>query len=570
MLVDGWNTVLVLGGIRSGKSEYAESLVSATTPVRYLATAAPRTDDPEWTARIHAHRDRRSAHWSTEDVVDHPSRLAEVLRRAEAGETLLVDDLGGWVAVLLDPAHQPADDRSTIDELAAAVRTCAARLVLVSPEVGLALVPTTPVGRAFADMLGATNQAVAAACDTVVLAIAGQPVRIKPSGATEPTTAAAVVAAPGPTVDAPSGNGAIPQITPGMTLPPPGEESRSASLDRMTNLDLPGAGFGTLERVIAFAAGAQGVPVPTPWAEARVLLVHGDHRGGVAAGDDAGDSARQAERARSGQSALGRLAAAAGARLHVVDAPTAAPIEHGPALTADEVEAALAYGWRLAGQAAGDGATVLVIAACGAGAAGAAAAVLAATTGAEPAAVLGRVVTAGRQFDDPAWMIRCAAIRDALHRTRRASRGAKEVLAELGGGDIAVVTGILLGAAANRTPVLLDGPVGVVAGLVSRDLAGQAPRWCLLPDHGHQPTVRHAAEVLGLSPVLDLRLDLGEGATSLAALPLLRSALALAADLPEHPALATSGIPDTDTAPEVSEFVEPEPAGPGPATAGQR
>ena len=111
------------------------------------------------------------------------------------------------------------------------------------------------------------------------------------------------------------------------------------------------------------------------------------------------------------------------------------------------------------------------------------------------------------------------------------------MLAELGGGDIAVATGVLLGATARRVPVLLDGPVGMAAGMVSRDLAGQARHWCLLADHGGHPAVRLAADVLGLTPLLDLRLDLGEGANALAALPLLRSVLALAAALPVHPSL---------------------------------
>ncbi|MGW5673460.1 nicotinate-nucleotide--dimethylbenzimidazole phosphoribosyltransferase, partial [Micromonospora sp. NPDC003776] len=185
-------------------------------------------------------------------------------------------------------------------------------------------------------------------------------------------------------------------------------------------------------------------------------------------------------------------------------------------------------------------------------------AVLAATAGAEPPAVLGRVLTEHGQYDDAAWMVRCAAVRDALHRTRRSARDAKDILAELGGGDVAVATGVLLGATARRVPVLLDGPVGVAAGMVSRDLAGQARHWCLLPDHGGQPAVRLAADVLGLTPLVDLRLDLGEGATALATLPLLRSALALAAALPMHPSLR--GDEDDE------DFAEPEPAGPGPAT----
>ncbi|MDZ5493001.1 bifunctional adenosylcobinamide kinase/adenosylcobinamide-phosphate guanylyltransferase [Micromonospora sicca] len=610
MSVDGWNTLLVLGGIRSGKSEFAESLVADAPTVRYVATApAGDPEDTEWATRLAAHRARRPGSWTTEETADDPRRLADVIAAAGSNETLLVDDLGGWVTVLLDPAHQPADDTATVTELAAAIRASAARVVLVTPEVGLSLVPTTPLGRAFTDALGATNRAVADACDAGVLVVAGQPTWLKPAAApraaavpaqagpgqagapeqpTPPAGAApdratgapeatlpevftpAPAPAPAPAPVQESAAWAAPTmalpmvatglvIQPGMELPMPDDYAGPQAVDRLATLDVPGAGLGVLERVVGFAAATQGTSTPAPWASVRVLLLRGDHAGGAAAGTVPGESARRARQARAGRGALARLAAESGAGLQVVEAPASAPMEDGPALTADEVESALRYGWRLAEQAADAGVQLLVLAACGAGTEAAAAAVLAATAGAEPPAVLGRVITEAGEIDDAAWMKRCAAVRDALHRTRRSPRDAKDVLAELGGGDIAVATGVLLGATARRVPVLIDGPVGVAAGMVSRDLAGQARHWCLLPDHGGQPGVRLAADVLGLTPLLDLRLDLGEGATALATLPLLRSVLALAATLPVHPSLG--GEPEDD-----EEFAEPEPAGPGPAT----
>ncbi|MGN9775534.1 bifunctional adenosylcobinamide kinase/adenosylcobinamide-phosphate guanylyltransferase [Micromonospora sp. H33] len=613
MSVDGWNTVLVLGGIRSGKSEFAESLVADAPLVRYVATAADAgADDEEWATRLAAHRARRPETWTTEETAEDPRRLADVISAAESHETLLVDDLGGWVTVLLDPAHQPADDTATIAELAEAVRSCRARLVVVSPEVGLSLVPTTPLGRAFTDALGAANRAVADACEAVVLVVAGQPAWLKPTTPTAPVAPPnVIVGAPGaPTPDgdvseptdetvvtpdgepealpevltptvppAPAGPAhdggtpwaaptmALPMVAtglviqPGMELPMPDEYAGPQAVDRLATLDVPGAGFGVLDRVVGFAAATQGTPTPAPWGSVRVLLVHGDHAGGAAAGTVPGDSARRARDARAGRGALARLAAESGASLQVVDAPTAGPIEVEPALTLDQVESALRQGWRLAEQAADAGVRLLVLGACGAGTEAAAAAVLAATAGAEPPAVLGRVVTDAGEYDDASWMVRCAAVRDGLHRSRHSPRGAKDILAELGGGDIAVATGVLLGATARRLPVLLDGPVGVAAGMVSRDLAGQARHWCLLADHGGHPAVRLAADVLGLTPLLDLRLDLGEGANALVALPLLRSVLGLAAALPVHPALG--GVPESDE----PDFHEPEPAGPGPTTA---
>ncbi|MEV0006123.1 bifunctional adenosylcobinamide kinase/adenosylcobinamide-phosphate guanylyltransferase [Micromonospora sp. NPDC050980] len=651
MSVDGWHTLLVLGGIRSGKSGFAESLVADAPMVRYVATApAGEPDDTEWAARLAAHRARRPGSWTTEETAADPGRLAEVIAAAGPNDTLLVDDLGGWVTVLLDPAHQPADDTATIAELAAAVRASEARLVLVSPEVGLSLVPTTPLGRAFTDALGATNRAVADACDAVALVVAGQTAWLKPAAdahaapaqpgratpahrpvpdpvasarsgsdlAAQPVEVAetppwaghdrpaarrpesvppdaplpevftpAATPPPAPPAAGTGGAGdwaaptmALPMIAtglviqPGMELPMPDDYTGPQAVDRLATLDLPGAGLGVLEQVVGFAAATQGTSTPRPWDTVRVLLLHGDHAGGASAGAVPGESARRARQARAGRGALARLAAENGASLQVVEAPGSAPFEDGPALDADQVESALRYGWRLAEQAADAGVHLLVLAACGAGAEAAAAAVLAATAGAEPPAVLGRVVTEQGEIDDNAWMVRCAAVRDALHRTRRSPREAKDVLAELGGGDIAMATGVLLGATARRVPVLLDGPVGTAAGMVSRDLAGQARHWCLLPDHGGRPGVRLAADVLGLTPLLDLRLDLGEGATALAALPLLRSALALAAALPTHPALG-GGTEDDDVAEpqpaapaDEPDFAEPAPAGPGPTTTG--
>ncbi|MER7166032.1 bifunctional adenosylcobinamide kinase/adenosylcobinamide-phosphate guanylyltransferase [Micromonospora sp. NPDC000207] len=623
MSVDGWNKVLVLGGVRSGKSEFAESLIGDAATVRYLATSAPGDpEDTEWAQRLAAHRTRRPGSWRTEETADEPRRLADVLTAAEPSETLIVDDLGGWVTVLLDPAHQPADDTATIAELAAAIRSCPARVVLVSPEVGLSLVATTPIGRAFTDALGSTNRAVADVCDTVVLVVAGQPCRLKPTtapvtqspavaaqtGAATPSPAPvvdglpvtpAVTAAPEPVTPAPAAapvrsvpswagtTQSLPTVTPGpvigsgLDLPMPDEDAGPQAVARLSTLDVPGTGLGVLERVVEFAAATQGTPAPAPWNEIRLILLNGDHDGASSAGAVPGDAARRAQQAEEGTGVLGRLAAQSGVALQVVDVPPAAPIEEGPALTAETVDAALRFGWQLAQEAAEAGVQLLVLGACGAGTDTAAAAVLGATAGAEPPVVLNRVLTAEGTIDDGAWMRRCAAVRDALHRTRRTTREAKEVLADLGGGDIAVATGILLGAAAHRVPVLLDGPVGLAAGMVSRDLAGQARHWCLLADVGGHPAVRLAADILGLVPLLDLRLGLGEGANALTALPLLRSVLALAADLstdhldddgqPDTDGQAGGDRPDTDapkpdTDTDEPTFAEPEPAGPGPAT----
>jgi NaMN:DMB phosphoribosyltransferase len=94
--------------------------------------------------------------------------------------------------------------------------------------------------------------------------------------------------------------------------------------------------------------------------------------------------------------------------------------------------------------------------------------------------------------------------------------------------------------------VLLDGPVGIAAGLVARDLASQVRHWCLLPVAGNLTLVKQGSDVLGLTPVLDLAMGLGEGANALAVLPLLRTSVGLAEAAPVHPALlADQAVVDT-------------------------
>ena len=518
MSFDGWSTALVLGGIRSGKSAFAESLVADAPSVRYVATGAePTQEDEEWAARIAAHRARRPATWSTEEIGGTPDRLPALIAEAKPHEVLVVDDLGGWITAMLGRDDIP----SAVTALAEALAAGPAMVVLVSPEVGLAPVAATEAGRRFSDELGAANRALAEVCHTVALVVAGQPVWLKKAGAARPQ----------PRVVTRPPDGIRIRIRPGLDLPLPDERSRN---DARAHL----AVLGALAEVAAFAAGTQAAPVPRPWQSVRLLLVHGDHAGGAAAGDSPEAAAERVAAAQAGDGPLAQLAEQAGASLHVVNAPMSSPIEEGDALSSDETDDALAHGWQLAEEAVDSGVDLLVIGACGAGAATAAAAVMAATTSGEPAILLGRVISADGRIDDDAWMVRCAVLRDAIHRTKMRSRLGREVLSSLAGGDIAVATGILLGAASRRTPVLLDGPVGVAAGLVSRDFGGQARHWCLLPDDGGHPGVRHAADLLDLKPVFNLRLGLGtaEGATALAVLPVLRTALTLAGTVPPAPA----------------------------------
>ena len=172
---------LVLGGIRSGKSRWAEEAIARSVPpgqpVRYLASGLASQADADWAHRVAEHRNRRPAHWSTVETAD----ITTELRRSPDTPTL-VDDLGAWLTSTLD-GHHAWDNGSVtvpVQEMIAAVGQFGSTLMLVSPEVGLSVVPATASGRRFADELGILNQRIAALCDRVVLLVAGQAVPIKP------------------------------------------------------------------------------------------------------------------------------------------------------------------------------------------------------------------------------------------------------------------------------------------------------------------------------------------------------------------------------------------------------
>ncbi|SDE61441.1 bifunctional adenosylcobinamide kinase/adenosylcobinamide-phosphate guanylyltransferase [Rhodospira trueperi] len=171
---------LILGGARSGKSRHAEALVleaaraTDTKPV-YIATYRPWGDDPEMDDRILRHQMRRGTAW---DLVEAPVTLPDTLA-AHADRPVLVDCLTLWLTNLL---LDEAGIEGQIGRLLAALETRGVPAVLVANEVGLGLVPETPLGRRFRDEAGRLNQRVAAACERVVFIAAGLPLTLKDQG----------------------------------------------------------------------------------------------------------------------------------------------------------------------------------------------------------------------------------------------------------------------------------------------------------------------------------------------------------------------------------------------------
>lgn len=178
-------THLVLGGVRSGKSRYAESLLAGRADVTYVAPGLIPLDDPDWRARVAAHRASRPAKWDTVESADLAALVAGDEARADDSTrgpgALLIDCLGTWMTRLIDDAgawDSAADAavvvRTATADLVAALRDSPLDVVVVSNEVGLGVVPAHASGRVFRDELGRLNAAVSAACDRVSLVVAGR------------------------------------------------------------------------------------------------------------------------------------------------------------------------------------------------------------------------------------------------------------------------------------------------------------------------------------------------------------------------------------------------------------
>jgi adenosylcobinamide kinase/adenosylcobinamide-phosphate guanylyltransferase len=164
---------LVLGGARSGKSRYAERLVeAAASSGTYCATAEAR--DAEMAERIAAHRARRGPFWRT---VEAPLALADAISAEATPEhPVLVDCLTLWLSNLLLADKDPGESASA---LCRTLHEADGPVVLVSNEVGMGLVPETPLGRRFRDAAGSLNQEVAALANRVVFIAAGLPLVLK-------------------------------------------------------------------------------------------------------------------------------------------------------------------------------------------------------------------------------------------------------------------------------------------------------------------------------------------------------------------------------------------------------
>ncbi|MEU0684002.1 MULTISPECIES: nicotinate-nucleotide--dimethylbenzimidazole phosphoribosyltransferase [Streptomyces] len=336
---------------------------------------------------------------------------------------------------------------------------------------------------------------------------------------------------------------------------PDGGVRRDAEEHR-ARLVVPPGSLGRLDDLGEWLAAAQSSVPVRPVERPRVVLFAGDH--GIARREvsarPAGTAVELVRDVLEGGRPVSVLARRLDVPVRVVDMaldcdPASLPedvvrhrvrrgsgcIDVEDALTLEEAEAAFRAGMAVADEEADSGTDLVVLGDVSVGGTTAAGVLVAALCGTDASVVTGR---GGLPIDDLAWMRKCAAIRDALRRARPVLGDQLRLLATVGGADLAAMTGFLLQSAVRKLPVLLDGVVTAACALVAQRVAFRAPDWWLASHASGEPGQAKALDRMALEPVLPQGVAVGEGAGGLLALPLVRAAAALAAELPVRQELA--------------------------------
>lgn len=327
---------------------------------------------------------------------------------------------------------------------------------------------------------------------------------------------------------------------------PPDTTAAAAARARQDELAKPRGALGRLEDLSVWVSSCQGHCPPTQFDRARIVVFAGDHgvaRSGVSAYPPE-VTAQMVANIDAGGAAINVLAGIAGATVRVVDlAVDAEPVSPQigahkvrrssgdiaveDALTEQEARAAIDAGRQIADQEVDAGADLLIAGDMGIGNTTAATVLVAALTGVEPVVAVGY----GTGIDDAGWIRKTAAVRDALFRAEHVLASPVATLQCCGGADLAGIAGFCAQAAVRRTPVLLDGMVVTAAALIAEQLAPGARLWWQAGHRSTEPAHALALARLGLDPIVDLQMRLGEGSGAAVALPVLRAAVATLASM---------------------------------------
>ncbi|MEO9325309.1 nicotinate-nucleotide--dimethylbenzimidazole phosphoribosyltransferase [Nocardioides sp. C4-1] len=325
----------------------------------------------------------------------------------------------------------------------------------------------------------------------------------------------------------------------------PDPDARRAAAQRLAGLAVPAGALGRLGDLGVWLSACQGSVPPRPLDDVRLAIFAGDHgvaAHGVSAYPAAITGAMVAtfEAGRAGVSALAR---AHDVHVRVVDVAVdddatgpwkvrrgSRPIHLDDALTADELGRAWAVGEAVALEEIEAGADLLISGDMGIGNTTPAAALVAASLGLPAQEVVGR----GTGVDDAGLARKAEVVDQALRRVGDGPGGTDDpmrCLAALGSADLAAAAAFQVTAARHGVPVLLDGLMAVACALVADRIQPGVAAWFAAGHRSTEPAQSLALEKLGLEPVLDLGLRLGEGSGAVAAVPVLRSAVALLRDV---------------------------------------
>jgi nicotinate-nucleotide--dimethylbenzimidazole phosphoribosyltransferase len=331
-------------------------------------------------------------------------------------------------------------------------------------------------------------------------------------------------------------------------IAPPSPEIAALAQQRLAALATPAGALGRIGEIGAWVAAAQGEVPPRPLTDVRLVVFAGDH--GVAAhGVSAYPAAVTEAMVRTivaGRAGVSALAREHGVRVSVLDIAVDADLSDLPAdvtarkvrrgsgaihledaLTRDEVERSLALGAEVAGEQVDDGAQLLMTGDLGIGNTTPAAALVAALLGLPADEVTGR----GTGIDDDGWARKHDVVAAALARTEGRAEDPVDLLAALGSADLAAAVGFLVESSTRGVPVLLDGLMSVACAVVAQAIAPGAAAWWVAGHRSTEPAQAHALKSLGLEPLLDVGMRLGEGSGAVAALPVLRSGVAVLRDV---------------------------------------
>ena len=331
----------------------------------------------------------------------------------------------------------------------------------------------------------------------------------------------------------------------------------AAARERQEALTKPSGSLGRLEDVSVQLAGIASQcppPLPEPAVVAVFAADHGVHAQGVTPWPQEVTAQMVANFLASG-AAVNAIATQAGAAVCVVDVgvaadlPTAqgllsrkvrpgtADMTEGPAMTLEEARLAVETGIKVAADLVDEGYRCLITGDMGIANTTASAALIAVFTGSTPALVTGR----GTGIDDPTWARKVEVVRRALDLHRCDPASPLETLAAVGGLEHAALAGFILGGAARRVPVLLDGVIACAAAVAARAFAPQVTDYLIAGHLSTEPGALRALDALGLQPLLDLGMRLGEGSGAVLALPVVAAAARVLRDMATFDSAGVSG-----------------------------